>query len=86
MKSINLKIQIFPSLVILIYSLSAILGCSKDKKQSQKTADLDSGLPSSSSVIFDTVKTKQNRLQKPELLRGIVYVSSAYFSFHLLRE
>lgn len=86
MKAINFKIQIFPSLVTIIYCLLAILGCSKDKKQSQKTADLDNGIPSSSSVIFDTVKTKRNRLQKPEMLQGIVYVSNAHFQPHLALE
>jgi hypothetical protein len=86
MKMIRLKIQIFPALLILIYSSLAILGCSKEKKQEHETEDLEKAAQSSSSVINDTLKKNPNGLKDLEALQGIVYVSRAYSSPHLALE
>lgn len=86
MKTIRLKIQIIPALIIFIYSTLAILGCSKEKKQAQETEDLEKAKPSSSSVPTEKLKTNHKGLKDPEVLQGIVYVSSAYSSPHLALE
>ncbi|MFQ5825123.1 MAG: hypothetical protein ACE5JB_13810 [bacterium] len=75
-----------PELILLFYSILTFIGCSKDKNQSQQNIYNESAPHFTSSKMAKISELNRNNLNKPELFRGIVYVSNADSISHLALE
>lgn len=80
------KIQTIHAFILLFYSIVTFIGCSDDKEQTQETLKTDKALSSTSSKLTESDTIKYQSLNKPETLRGVVYVSKAFSSSHLALE
>ncbi|MFQ6114462.1 MAG: hypothetical protein ACE5NG_10325 [bacterium] len=80
------KCLMISKLILLFYSTLTIIGCSKEKDRSQQSSYEEKAPQSTGSTIAETPQLSYRSVNKPETVRGVVYVSNIDSSSHLALE
>jgi hypothetical protein len=80
------KYPTMSKLILLSYSVLTLIGCSKEKDQSQQEPYEKKAPQSSSSKIAKISELSDRNFNKPDTLRGVVYMSKTDSFSHLALE